>query len=678
MTHLPAPPGVRPAMSGNTGNGTVFPRGSRPVACGLGGFEILNDITLSKNTNHIDRDKDIPLHVYSRVNGAQQSKYNILPLGSHQYSINGPQSSRLPPANTYQLLPGCPGGSSTSRRHHQQHTYCMPLFPDINGGDDVNSCLPVIKQQQVGGSNNNKTPPFPSSKPSNVHHGSISKTNTSGNHYQSHTTFYTRRSSDLISSSTSDPSAVVAFRTRNTHSVSEEAPFMTPQQVLDEYSQYLTGYETAEILTFEKVYFFGKGAKKVLGTPLTDIDDCSSSGVSPANNYGYDDSDGDYRVVIGDHCAYRYEIQGELGRGSFGQVTRALDHKTGQLIALKIIKNKKKFRDQSLIEIGILEALRDNDTEKKFNVVKIIDSFVFRNHMMIVFELHGMNLYEMCRSVNFNPLPIYSIRKIAQQIILTLYFCKELKIVHCDLKPENVLLCLNENRSGSGRRVRSHSASGFPKSMLVAGGQVDLATPKLRVIDFGSSCYEHKRLYTYIQSRFYRAPEVMLGIPYTTAIDMWSFGCILAELSNGYPIFPGETENDQMLCIMEYLGVPGKDLLDRSPRWRHFFDNNGMPLPGPPKKSGKPSKPKRPGSKEVGLFLRSGVKEKDHLFVEFVSKCLEWDPVKRITPNEAIRHPWLQFSDMSTLSTEDSNMGGNVSSKRRSSLFPKIVNSRKQ
>ena len=86
-------------------------------------------------------------------------------------------------------------------------------------------------------------------------------------------------------------------------------------------------------------------------------------------------------------------------------------------------------------------------------------------------------------------------------------------IIHCDLKPENILL-----------REPTKSA--------------------IEIIDLGSSCYTHEKIYTYIQSRFYRAPEIMLGIPYTTRIDMWSFGCILAELFKGYPIFPGESESE--------------------------------------------------------------------------------------------------------------------------------------
>jgi dual specificity tyrosine-phosphorylation-regulated kinase 2/3/4 len=66
----------------------------------------------------------------------------------------------------------------------------------------------------------------------------------------------------------------------------------------------------------------------------------------------------------------------------------------------------------------------------------------------------------------------------------------------------------------------------------------------IKIIDFGSSCFADLRIYTYIQSRFYRAPEIILGIPFTTAIDMWSLGCILIELYTGMPIFPGESEHE--------------------------------------------------------------------------------------------------------------------------------------
>lgn len=78
-------------------------------------------------------------------------------------------------------------------------------------------------------------------------------------------------------------------------------------------------------------------------------------------------------------------------------------------------------------------------------------------------------------------------------------------------------------------------------------------------------------VYTYIQSRFYRSPEVILGMNYHMAIDMWSLGCILAELFTGFPIFPGENEQEQLSCIMEVLGPPDKDFINRSSRKKLFF-----------------------------------------------------------------------------------------------------------
>lgn len=95
------------------------------------------------------------------------------------------------------------------------------------------------------------------------------------------------------------------------------------------------------------------------------------------------------------------------------------------------------------------------------------------------------------------------------------------------------------------------------------------------MIDFGSSCYENQRIYTYIQSRFYRAPEVILGARYGMPIDMWSLGCILAELLTGYPLLPGEDEADQLACIIELLGMPPQKLLDASKRAKIFISSKG-------------------------------------------------------------------------------------------------------
>lgn len=108
-------------------------------------------------------------------------------------------------------------------------------------------------------------------------------------------------------------------------------------------------FERGEIIDYKEIYFCGtKNAKKHVG----DLNATSA-------NFGYDDDRGDYNIVLGDHLAYRYEVVDVLGKGSFGQVVRCVDHKTGALVAIKIIRNKKRFHQQALVEVNILQKLRE-------------------------------------------------------------------------------------------------------------------------------------------------------------------------------------------------------------------------------------------------------------------------------------------------------------------------------
>jgi len=121
----------------------------------------------------------------------------------------------------------------------------------------------------------------------------------------------------------------------------------SPSQALQMIS--LNIFERGEIIDYKEVYFCGtKNAPKIIG-------DCNAGSV----NFGYDDERGDYNIVLGDHLAYRYEVVDILGKGSFGQVVRCIDHKTGALAAVKIIRNKKRFHQQALIEVNILQKLRE-------------------------------------------------------------------------------------------------------------------------------------------------------------------------------------------------------------------------------------------------------------------------------------------------------------------------------
>lgn len=173
------------------------------------------------------------------------------------------------------------------------------------------------------------------------------------------------------------------------------------------------------------------------------------------------------------------------------------------------------------------------------------------------------------------------------------------------MKPENILLC-QANKSG------------------------------IKVIDFGSSTYENEQFYTYIQSRYYRAPEIMLGIRYTPAIDMWSLGCILYELYVGVPLFLGEDEKDQMNCIIEVKGLPPRSLIVMASRRQIFFDENYKPI----QTTNSKGKIRQVGGKSLEMMMLTEKSQAD--FVDFIDKCLEWKPEKRMTPQQGFEHAWIQ------------------------------------
>ncbi|KAI5988496.1 kinase-like domain-containing protein [Pisolithus orientalis] len=250
---------------------------------------------------------------------------------------------------------------------------------------------------------------------------------------------------------------------------------MTPQELLHSpQARHLCPYAREEMFHHSLVYFIGTGSQKKQADP--DI----------------------YLVVRSDHLAYRYEVVDALGNGSFGQVLNCRDHRTGESVAIKLIRNKKRFHHQDLDQRG------------ENHVVKMTEHFYFCSHLCIAMELLSINLYELIKA--------------------------------------NRLVGLHHHLDTAFHEPDDHDVllKHPPKSAI-------------KVIDFGSTCFEHEkselgfhqfRRFTFIrhtQSQCYPSLEVILGINYHVAIDMWNPGCILAELYTGFPIFPGENEQEQLV-----------------------------------------------------------------------------------------------------------------------------------
>lgn len=358
-----------------------------------------------------------------------------------------------------------------------------------------------------------------------------------------------------------------------------------------------------------EVYYAAKRARKK--EPATSNDGC-------------DDENHDYIIKANEVWQDRYEVKGLLGKGSFGQVVEVFDKVDNKRYAIKIIKNKTAFRNQAKIEIRLLELMKNIDVQDNHHIVRLVRHFEHRHHLCLVFELLSYNLYDLIRNTNFKGISLNLIRKFSQQICTALLFLSspEVRIIHCDLKPENILL---------------H----HPKRTTI------------KLIDFGSSCTIGNTMYPYIQSRFYRSPEVLLGLPYDQAIDMWSFGCILYELHTGDPLFNGTSEQDQIYKITETLGLPPDLMLDAGRKTASYFrkSSKGGYERLQAKKEYKPfmartlssllgSDSGGPGGRRAGEL---GHNKLDYdRFEDLLRRLLELDPAKRITPQEALEHDFIR------------------------------------
>ncbi|EXJ56906.1 CMGC/DYRK/PRP4 protein kinase [Cladophialophora yegresii CBS 114405] len=337
----------------------------------------------------------------------------------------------------------------------------------------------------------------------------------------------------------------------------------------------------------------------------------------------WDDPEGYYITILGELIEDRYHVTQNLGRGMFSSVVRATDRRTGKSVAIKIVRNNETMRKAGHKEIDILKDIAANDPEDKKHLIRLQRSFDHKGHLCMVFENLSMNLREVLkkfgRDVGIN---IKAIRAYSQQLFLGLSLLKKCQYIHADLKPDNILV--NEARS------------------------------TLKICDLGSaSPITENATAPYLVSRFYRAPEVILGIPYDYGIDMWSIGCTLFELYTGKILFTGRNNNGMLRAIMECRGkFPHKLLRRGSLTYEYFDDLLNFRAQETDKVTGRmvvkmvdiKAKPVRdlrsrllPKDKKVNEQER---RELD-LFVDLLDKCLDLRPEKRITPNDALKHPFI-------------------------------------
>lgn len=352
--------------------------------------------------------------------------------------------------------------------------------------------------------------------------------------------------------------------------------------------------------------------------------------------------EGDYQLVQHEVlCSMKntYEVLDFLGRGTFGQVVKCWKRGTNEIVAIKILKNHPSYARQGQIEVSILARLSTENADE-YNFVRAYECFQHRNHTCLVFEMLEQNLYDFLKQNKFSPLPLKVIRPILQQVATALKKLKSLGLIHADLKPENIMLV---------DPVRQPY--------------------RVKVIDFGSASHVSKTVCsTYLQSRYYRAPEIILGLPFCEAIDMWSLGCVIAELFLGWPLYPGALEYDQIRYISQTQGLPGEQLLNVGTKSTRFFcretdiSHSGWRLKTLEEHEAETGMK----SKEARKYIFSSLDDIVHVntvmdlegsdllaekadrreFVSLLKKMLLIDADLRITPAETLNHPFVNMKHL--------------------------------
>eukprot|EP00268_Persea_americana_P010321 TRINITY_DN141_c0_g1_i1.p1 TRINITY_DN141_c0_g1~~TRINITY_DN141_c0_g1_i1.p1 ORF type:complete len:1151 (+),score=273.84 TRINITY_DN141_c0_g1_i1:170-3622(+) len=335
----------------------------------------------------------------------------------------------------------------------------------------------------------------------------------------------------------------------------------------------------------------------------------------------WDDAEGYYSYRFGEVLDGRYEITAAHGKGVFSTVVRAKDLRAGkgdpEEVAIKIIRNNETMYKAGQDELVILNKLAGADPEDKRHCVRFLSSFKYRNHLCLVFESLHMNLREVLKKFGRNiGLKLTAVRAYAKQLFIALKHLRNCGVLHCDIKPDNML--------------------------------VNEAKNVLKLCDFGNAMLTGRNDITpYLVSRFYRAPEIILGLPYDHPLDIWSVGCCLYELYSGKVLFPGPTNNDMLRLHMELKGPFPKKMLKKGAFAAQHFDqdfNFHATEEDPVTKKTVKRLILNIKPKDMGSLITGSPGEDPKMLANFkdlLERVFILDPEKRMTVSQALSHPFI-------------------------------------
>ncbi|XP_042195627.1 SRSF protein kinase 3 [Callorhinchus milii] len=365
-------------------------------------------------------------------------------------------------------------------------------------------------------------------------------------------------------------------------------------------------------------------------------------------------------VKLGDVFNRRYQVIGNLGSGSFSTVWTCWDVREKRFVATKLVRSGEGFTEAAQDEIQFLRCVRgrrSSDVEKE-RVIQLLDNFslvggndlhILSIYMCLVFELLGDNLHQWILRSKRQGLPIACVKKIIQQVLQGLnYLHTKCRIIHTDIKPENILLCIDQqhlHQLAVAQQRDGHSPLGASDLVRAHAPGLNLLEAKsaekiqVKIGDLGNGCWTYKHITDLIQTRQYRAVEAILGAGYGPPADVWSTACMAFELATGEYLFDpraGKTfsrEEDHIAHIIELLGgipVPfalsgkfSKDFFNVKGELRHIVTLRPW------------------GLDHVLLEKYAFPLTEAAVFSDFLHQMLQFIPQRRATAAECLQHLWL-------------------------------------
>eukprot|EP01095_Lingulamoeba_sp_RSL-Kostka_P000568 TRINITY_DN1084_c0_g1_i1.p1 TRINITY_DN1084_c0_g1~~TRINITY_DN1084_c0_g1_i1.p1 ORF type:complete len:407 (-),score=150.58 TRINITY_DN1084_c0_g1_i1:51-1271(-) len=366
---------------------------------------------------------------------------------------------------------------------------------------------------------------------------------------------------------------------------------------------------------------------------------------------------GYHPVSVGEWYKHRYKVLKKLGWGHFSTVWLARDSENDTLVALKIVKSASHYTEAALDEIELLKKCSEQTKNKdSSHVVHLLDNFVHPGphgqHVVMVFEVLGRNLLDLIEK-HYYGLPIPIVKSITKQILLGCDFLhKNCKIIHTDLKPENVLLIeplpeIDDVDSDDSEEEEDDEDDEVVEENENNENGVDQIVSKVKIADLGNACWTNKHFTDDIQTRQYRSPEAIVGYKYSTSADIWSVACIVFELATGDLLFkPKKGKNhaksdDHLALMLELLNKSGlpKKLISQGKYSKNYFDKRGRIKAIPN------LKPWPLVDVLTEKYNFSGQEAEE--MSSFLIPMLRLDPERRVSAEEALQHEWLDDAETS-------------------------------